>query len=350
MKRHLFLALGIAANSLLGSAISSSAVVAQDKPKPTAAAAVDPEQQRYDKIVDDFIAYDVGQLRGQAGVKAYQAFEGMTGDGTIPALVRGVNRAASIRNSCPIVVLSSKLQSMLQSCTNGEMLEYAFQNLKVDPASQHYASYVQSLKQLADECYANLTETERRLNQRVLKGGGTASQLRRTAKPTRDWKYEDLVEALGQEKDAELVQVLDELKKRPGAEYTSALTDAIAIVPEDVKPIARGLLAQRFVRMTDATLKSKLTNPNPEVRAAAARAIGYKEAPLLPELAVAVRDRERAVAEFARESLVKLTGADEGPAEGTQSPLEWYAASKRWEKRVSQNAQNAPAAEKTAKP
>ncbi|MCA9163911.1 MAG: hypothetical protein KDA62_13065 [Planctomycetales bacterium] len=288
----------------------------------------------YDEIVDAFIAYDVGELRGEAGARAYAAFQAINSDDAIPALTRGVNRAASINNSCPIIVLSSKLQGMLQRTQNVDMVAHAFDNLDTDTEGKVYGSYVKSLKQFADQRYAALTGGKPRLGRTTLRGGGTASQLRRSQKPVEQWAYEDLVEALGQEKDAELIRVLEELRERRGAQYTSALTDAVQIVPEDMKAVARGLLAQRLIRMTDETLRAKLEHPDAEVRAATARAIGYKESPLLAELAAAIRDREPRVAQQARASLMKLTGQDIGPPEGTESYAEWYAASKRWEQWV----------------
>src|SRR5690606_31817077 len=74
---------------------------------------LDPEQRAMDRIVDDFIAYDIGQLRGTAGARARQQFAQL-GPESIPALVRGLNKAAGIHASCPVGVIASKLVSTLQ--------------------------------------------------------------------------------------------------------------------------------------------------------------------------------------------------------------------------------------------
>ncbi len=291
---------------------------------------------RYDKIVDRFIQYDVGQLRGAEGQKAYADFRALNGEEAIPALVRGVNRAAAINNSCPIILISNKLQSLLAQTKNRRLLESASANISRDTAGLPYGSYLNSIRESID------TQLGRSLKKNVLRGGGSISQLRRANKPVKEWSYEDLVEAVGQEKDAALVRVLEQLKDRKGSKYTDALADAIERVAADVKPLARGLLAQRLMRMTDRTLEAKLKNQNAEVRAAAARAVGYKESPLLMEVAALLSDRSPLAATNAKTTLVKLTGEDLGPPENA-SFSQWFAAKQRWEKFLADNKKtNAP--------
>src|SRR5262249_16117795 len=66
----------------------------------------------YNKVVDDFILYDIGRLRGQLGQLALTRFNQL-GPDSLPALVRGINLAAGLEASCPIVVLRRKFQDML---------------------------------------------------------------------------------------------------------------------------------------------------------------------------------------------------------------------------------------------
>ena len=141
----------------------------------------------------------------------------------------------------------------------------------------------------------------------MLRGGGTAAELRlrrKAREPLRTWDYQELVQGVSLFKGTALVQILEEMSNRKGAEYTDALADAIAKVPDDVKPAVRGLLANRLTRMTDDTLRAKFTDPNAEVRAAAAMAVGYKGSPLYKELAAALRDRSLLVATNAHDVLV----------------------------------------------
>jgi hypothetical protein len=91
---------------------------------------VDPQQRAMDEIVDAFIAYDVGQLRGAAGAKARQKFAEL-GPEAVPALVRGLNKAAGIHASCPVGVIASKLMMTLQSANDPSLRQYAIDHLGV---------------------------------------------------------------------------------------------------------------------------------------------------------------------------------------------------------------------------
>ncbi len=302
----------------------------------SAAAQPDAGPTAEDRIVDDFIRYDIGQLPGEPGRRAYAAFNSLQGDAAVAALVRGVNKAARIGNSCPIIVICGRLQSLLPGTQNRDLLASAFRQLDSSGSGVYYANYVENMRQLVDQRLAAVSGEAPQLR-RQLQGGGTASQLRRARIPMEEWSCEDLAEAVTQEKDAELVSVLEELKGRQGAQHTDALARAIEQVDEQAKHVARGLLAQRLLRMTDRTLQAKLQDPNAEVRAAAARAIGYKGSPLLQELVAALQDRSPLVVGFAHESLVKLTGEDFGPDENA-SVAESYSAKLRWEKYLSEQA------------
>ena len=90
----------------------------------------DPQQRALDQVVDDFIAYDVGQLRGAAGMAARQRFAAL-GPEALPALVRGLNKAAGIHASCPVGVIAGKLISTLQNANDPSLREYAINNIGV---------------------------------------------------------------------------------------------------------------------------------------------------------------------------------------------------------------------------
>jgi len=298
-------------------------------------------QQRapdYDKIVDDFIEWDIGRLPGPAGMEAHQRFAALQGNEAIRALCRGANKAARLQASCPIIAVSSKLTQLLAQCQDEETLRYVMDNLDLNASGLHYGDWLRNLRGAAA---ARLGHRERELDAAgaVLRGGGTTAELRlrrMARKPLATWEYEDLVQAVSVFKGTALVQILEEMSNRKGSEYTDALADAIAKVPEDVKPAVRGLLANRLTRMTDDTLRAKFTDPRAEVRAAAAMAVGYKGSPLYKELAAALRDRSLQVATNAHDVLVKMLGVDEGPAAGA-SGAEWYTASKAWEEWIDKN-------------
>jgi hypothetical protein len=88
--------------------------------------------------VDRFIQYDVGRLPGDAGVQARQDFQQL-GPEAIPALVRGLNKAAALRASCPIALIASRLMSLLGQSQDPGMIRYALDNIGrgVKPTDPH---------------------------------------------------------------------------------------------------------------------------------------------------------------------------------------------------------------------
>lgn len=86
------------------------------------------EQIQFDKIVDDFIQYDIGQLRGKAGQAARRRFMSL-GEDSIPALVRGLNKSAGIHASCPVGVIAGKLIQTLRGAQDSSLRQYAVNNI-----------------------------------------------------------------------------------------------------------------------------------------------------------------------------------------------------------------------------
>lgn len=97
------------------------------------------ERDRLDNIVDRFIEFDIGRLRGQAGRRAHEEFMRL-GPEAIPALVRGLNKAARISASCPIGVISSKLSSEVAAANDPDMLRYVLEHAgrEVPESAPHY--------------------------------------------------------------------------------------------------------------------------------------------------------------------------------------------------------------------
>ena len=231
------------------------------------------ERDEYDQIVDDFIQYDVGKLRGEAGRIANARFQALKDPRAIPALVRGANKASRVPASCPIIVISSKLGGLMRATNDPRLLQHALDYLHPKGPETTYGTYLDNLRQIANEQMEELIGQDPQTSS-TLRGGGTASQLRRSRLRLEDWSYDDLVKAVGDVEGTQLLQVLGELKDRKGSIYTQGLAEAIETVADDVKPIARGLLATRLARMTDRTLRAKLKAPDAEVRAAAAMSEG----------------------------------------------------------------------------
>ncbi len=105
-----------------------------------------PARDHTDVAVEAFIAYDIGKLGGVEGTRAREQFDRL-GMESIGALIRGLNEAAKIGNSCPVVVLRSKLESCLRQANSPEMNVLAAANLcvGVPKTAPHYRS-VESLR------------------------------------------------------------------------------------------------------------------------------------------------------------------------------------------------------------
>jgi hypothetical protein len=123
---------------------------------------------RHDEVVERFIEYDIGNLRGTAGEMARRDFNYL-GPEAIPALVRGLNKSASIAASCPVGVISSKLQYSLGQTHDPSMIQYALDNLgqgvkETDP----HAKRVLALRDQLQNKYVN---SMTKLRQQMAKHG-----------------------------------------------------------------------------------------------------------------------------------------------------------------------------------
>src|SRR5688572_27012005 len=110
-----------------------------------------PQQASDDEIVEQFIQYDIGRLTGAAGSKARRDFENL-GPDSIPALVRGLNRSASIHATCPVCVITTKLQTALAKNEDRSLFAYAVSNIgrDVPENAPHYARVMSLLHSLTD--------------------------------------------------------------------------------------------------------------------------------------------------------------------------------------------------------
>ena len=89
---------------------------------------VDTANKEHDAVVERFIQFDIGRLQGAEGTKARQEFERL-GPEAIASLVRGLNRSATIHASCPVMVISNKLEAMMRENPDPALLRYALRNI-----------------------------------------------------------------------------------------------------------------------------------------------------------------------------------------------------------------------------
>jgi len=290
----------------------------------------DEEEEKLDQIIDRFIEYDTGKLRGSEGKKALAEFQKL-GPDAIPALIRGLNKAAKIEHSCPAVTIAKKLSRMFNASKDTELLEFARENVGAGITRSRHLGVIKDLRvqcmlrkrAVAQSGRATLRSSE------GLKGDSTSSRGA-GQKPLRALSISELVEAAGKERGDKLKMVLTELGQRRGDTVIGALGSAAATYDGDVQKQARELLDRQLSSLKTESLKEKLKDDRAEVRAAAARIVGSKGLHLESELIDLLTDEDAGVRSAGHQSLVKLSkGTDLGPkagaseAERKQSAKEW---------------------------
>src|SRR5262249_17937840 len=204
----------------------------------------DDEEKTLDTIIDRFMDYDVGKLRGQEGLKARRDFERL-GPDAIPALLRGIHRAANVNDSCPVVTIANKLAQLLRTSQDIKLLQFARDELAGVGPTQH-AAVVQDLR------------VGIMLRRNALLRAGIVEI--KPANPLKQMSTADLVEAATKERGQRLKQVLEALAERPGDEPLSALGIAAAGYERDIQQYARNLLVKNLLRQTPTFVRQKLTD------------------------------------------------------------------------------------------
>jgi hypothetical protein len=110
----------------------------------------------------------------------------------------------------------------------------------------------------------------------------------------------------------EILKTLEETKDPTGA-VTQALLDLIAQLQGEQKEKTRSALAARLSRQSANALRERLGDADPELRLAAARAAGIKQAQeLVPDLVQLLEAKDPTLVAAAKESLKAITKRDGG--------------------------------------
>src|SRR5262245_59157151 len=72
------------------------------------------EYEAFERVIDRFIEYDTGKLKGAEGKKALADFQKL-GSSAVFQLIEGFNRAANMEDSCPAVIIAHKLSTIINS-------------------------------------------------------------------------------------------------------------------------------------------------------------------------------------------------------------------------------------------
>lgn len=307
-------------------AVFAAAPTEKEKPKhspyaPSLPYLTKEEEDRLDQIVDRFMLYDIGRLRGREGAKALKAFKEL-GPEAIPALVRGLNRAATIEHSCPVVVIARKLGRLLAASDDQELMEFVKDEIGSGVGRTRHYGVLRDLRVAVS------------LHKNALARRGASSTR---PKPPRGMTVPELADAASSVRGPRLRLILVELEKRRGAEVVPALADAAASYDKNIQKLGRDLLDRHLARQNEAVVKEKLHDELVEVRKAAMRVVVRRRPRLAGELIDLLGDEKEAIRTAAHEALVKLSrGQDFGPASNASKEKTAEAQTKWrswWERR-----------------
>ena len=103
------------------------------------------EEDKLDDIVERFMRADTGRLRASDARQAVREFEALKVE-AVPALIRGLNKAADLEHSCPTLVITKKLMKMLLASSDIELLEYARDNIGAGAGRSRHAANLNDLR------------------------------------------------------------------------------------------------------------------------------------------------------------------------------------------------------------
>jgi hypothetical protein len=273
------------------------------------------ESAKIDAVIDRFIDYDTGKLKGDAGKKALDDFNKL-GPEAIFNLIDGLNRAANMESSCPAVIIGRKVGKILGSTKDLELLTYAKENIGADVKAKRHTNVIQDLQ-------FNILLRKGALQRQAAaaaKGGKSLASM----------SLADLEKSAGKERGSQLRAVLTEAEKRPGAKAVDVLLVGVANADTEIAKMSQGLLTKNMQRQSTEVLKTLLKHDRREVRIAAAQAVGAKKLRLGAELIALLDDSDDDVRQAGRRALVRISdGADYGP-EPNASTSDRLSAIERW--------------------
>jgi hypothetical protein len=278
------------------------------------------EEDKLDGIVNRLIDSDIGRLRGEEARKAVKEFEALKPE-AIPALIRGLNRSAKLSHSCPVLLISKKLQSMLMASNDQQLLEFARDEIGAGVGRTRYSSTLQDLRV---KCMLRKNHLAR-LAPPPPKGIAAISTP-------------ELAKLTNSERGPRLNVILKELAKRTGKEVVPALAFAAESYEKDIQKLGRELLDSHLARQSSSQVLEKLDDDSAEVRKSAIRVIGSKHPDYLDRVIDRIVDDSADVRAVARAVLVKAArGEDFGPEEKADKDGQRGSQSKWrdwWKRRV----------------
>ncbi len=214
------------------------------------------EEDQLDKIIDRFMLFDTGQLQGDEGKKALADFEKL-GPEAIPALIRGINRAAVMENSCPTLVIAKKLMRMLQASDDAELLDFAYDNIAAGVDRSQHMRVLQDL----------------RVGCMIRRNALLRLEEKTGIKPPHKMTTAELADAMARDSGNRLKMELMELGQRKGPEVLTGLIAAAGAKDADVQKLALDLMTSQMAAQGIEVIQTELRDEHNDARRAAARTV-----------------------------------------------------------------------------
>lgn len=268
------------------------------------------EEKGIEDIVDRFILFDIGKLKGAAGKKALEDFNRL-GPEAIFQLIDGFNRGANMESSCPCVIIGKKIALILNASEDVHLLAFAKENIGTGVMARRHMAVVADLKFAA----------QLRRSAVVRRVGITPYPS--TRGPLVKKSVDELAELI-QAKGAQSKPALEELGRRTDPKVLDILAAA-------GDPLARAALQKWVAKRPAKEIAPLLSHESAPVRQAAALQAGKQKA-LAPALIELLQDADPAVIQAARASLKQISGLDHGPLPSAtlQDRGESYARWRAW--------------------
>jgi hypothetical protein len=275
------------------------------------------EEAKIEDVIDRFIRADIGRLKGAAARKAIADLEALKAE-AIPALIRGLNRAARMNATCPVLTIHKKLSRLLLASNDQVLLEYARDEIGADVGTSKYTATLRDLR----------VRIALRKNALARLGPAKPPVPRGVA----SLRTPELAKAASTERGARLTAIVQELGKRSGKEALSGLAVAAGSYDRDVQKLARTSLDTVLGRLSSTDLGEQLQNDSAEVRKSAVRVAAARHTSLLGKVIDRLNDESAEVRAEARAALKKASktedfgpAADATPAQRRQAQQKWRA-------------------------
>jgi len=274
------------------------------------------EEKKIDAIIDRFILYDTGKLRGAEGQQAVREFANLKPE-AIPALVRGLGRAADINQSCPVTVIAAKLSKLLGASSDYKLLDFVRDEMSGIGGTSPHRTIIQDLRFAIT------------LRRNALARAGVVNAPKPNA--LKSLSTAQLIEDAGKERGEKLRYLLVELGTRNGEEVINTIGIHAASNDKETQTAGRHALIAALTKLKPEELKKKLTDEKAELRLAAVRVVRNREYRWGSELIERLLDEDATVREWAQTALIKLaSGADYGPASKNSPSDQRLQAASRW--------------------